>query len=97
MDKYIPLTKAITALYKLEEVRDAEWGAKRFTTEDIENLFEESVEEDVAPIYHGKWLYFLSSWENIEYLQCSVCKKNVKGKYKYKYCPNCGAKMDGES
>lgn len=52
---------------------------------------------DAAPVVHGRWLR-----ENIRpksYLRvCSMCKKTAyfcgEG-CSYKYCPNCGAKMDG--
>ena len=56
---------------------------------------------DVAPVVHGYW-----KWETkIEpqaqnRLYCSVCDNEclAKGDYyeKSKYCPHCGARMDGE-
>lgn len=45
---------------------------------------------DVAPVVHGRWL------KQDNYNCCSVCKQSV-ARYCvrwYKYCPNCGAKMD---
>lgn len=47
---------------------------------------------DVAPVVHGRWVYSC---------QCSVCGDrhgpyNSRHKPYYNYCPNCGAKMDGE-
>ena len=52
---------------------------------------------DAVPVVHGQWLR-----ENIRpksYLRvCSMCKKTAyfcgEG-CSYKYCPNCGARMDG--
>lgn len=85
MTKYIELDAAINACYDgFADCRD-----------DCAANIKAIPAADVALVKHGRWLYFLSSWENIEYLQCSICKKNIKGKYKYKYCPHCGAKMDG--
>ena len=44
---------------------------------------------DVAPVRHGRWdLDMSGAW-------CSVCGEYSEGEYIY--CPNCGARMDGES
>ena len=44
---------------------------------------------DVAPIRHGRWDCDISgAW-------CSVCGEYSEGEWNY--CPNCGAKMDGEN
>ena len=51
---------------------------------------------DVAPVVHGEWIV-----EGQE-VYCSKCKKisgyNWNGASAFsKFCPNCGARMDGES
>ena len=54
---------------------------------------------DVAPVRYGKWI----EYSRPHYFKCSECKcivpykkaMVIDGKRKYKYCPNCGAKMDG--
>ena len=63
---------------------------------------------DVAPVVHGRWVYNPNGMDwNLGAWQCSVCKcnnNNLPGNDKYNpyifqgsnYCPNCGAKMDGE-
>lgn len=57
----------------------------------------------ITPVVHGRWI--LSEYE---YLTCSACGKSYFTGYEslakaidhlkyaggYKYCPNCGAKMD---
>ena len=52
---------------------------------------------DVAPVVHGKWefrpFYNGTSRGAIE---CSLCKCAFEGSVGFNYCPNCGAKMDGE-
>jgi hypothetical protein len=60
---------------------------------------------DVSEVVHGEWLYFVGDYVTAE---CSVCGEcydpldyNDKEhfdmfKQLYKYCPNCGAKMDGD-
>lgn len=54
---------------------------------------------DVAPVRRGEWV-LLDECSN-EGVYCSICHKKVykteyaNQKLKSKYCPNCGAKMDG--
>lgn len=43
---------------------------------------------DVAPVAHGQWV-------GVGYDKCSVCGGFELGRTKY--CPNCGARMDGVS
>ena len=50
---------------------------------------------DVAPVRHGRW-----GVDGV-YVICSVCKRFtlspiIKQIPTFKYCPNCGAKMDLE-
>ena len=46
---------------------------------------------DVAPVLHGRWVA-----SHDEFYSCSICKYPVYvGWNQTKYCPNCGAKMDG--
>jgi hypothetical protein len=49
---------------------------------------------DVQPVKHGRW-------EDCEIrgslaMRCSVCGNDSGVLYNYAYCPNCGARMDGE-
>ena len=49
---------------------------------------------DVAPVQHGKWLY--GDYYDIGDV-CSECDWDSKMTHpSYRYCPNCGAKMDEE-
>ena len=56
---------------------------------------------DVALVMHGHWV----EYPQAHYFKCSECKCTVPykkamaigGKQKYKYCPNCGAKMDKQN
>ena len=48
---------------------------------------------DVAPVRHGRWVPFHSTAAgDIQY--CSACE--IGCTWKPNYCPNCGAKMDGD-
>lgn len=51
---------------------------------------------DVAPVVHGKW-----EWVNEDRYRCDRCEQittvdECMGKPNYNFCPNCGARMDGE-
>ena len=55
---------------------------------------------DVAPVRHGRWedwwpgIGLIMTGEEMLY-RCSVCDAKYST-VENKYCPNCGAKMDGE-
>ena len=49
---------------------------------------------DVAPVVHGKWGDSIAKYGILRH-KCSVCNKYSH--MAYNYCPNCGAKMDGET
>lgn len=46
---------------------------------------------DVEPVRHGYWGEY-TSWMVV----CSLCGKHT-AKHNFKYCPNCGAKMDEDT
>lgn len=52
---------------------------------------------DAEPVRHGKWLKNDGSYrfDKNAYPKCSVCGGVEFLGYRKKYCPNCGAKMDG--
>ena len=60
---------------------------------------------DAVEVVHGEWINdvvagfspfddSLPIW--IDVMQCSVCKEYIDGSHPKNYCPNCGAKMDGD-
>ena len=54
--------------------------------------------EDVAPVVHGKWIVTNCIQDYVS-ITCSACNfkwRNRRYMQYQKYCPNCGAKMDGE-
>lgn len=66
---------------------------------------------DVAPVVHGRWLPSESDFDDDDTLfdvedwrdwQCSACHTDIcyedpmERRFLPKFCPNCGARMDGE-
>lgn len=56
---------------------------------------------DVAPVVHGRWIGApLCGNDNCKCSECGSWHNihaNLRGKITQKYCPNCGARMDGGS
>jgi len=55
---------------------------------------------DVQPVRHGHWIHDgLDIPHGVDWMRCSECGK--RDKYcpatMTNYCPNCGAKMEGET
>ena len=48
---------------------------------------------DVAPVIHGHWETIFDELWNYGFEKCSACGDKY-GSFTYRYCPNCGAKMD---
>ncbi len=62
----------------------------------------ESCTVDAVEVVHGEWAIFEDGWNSEVIYECSVCKEafvTLDGEPMEKlwnYCPNCGAKMDGD-
>lgn len=58
---------------------------------------------DVAPVRHGKWAHsrYENCSEQFEIVKCSCCGHEAYAMAFYvrggNYCPNCGARMDGDA
>lgn len=55
---------------------------------------------DVAPVVHGRWEYIPQTLNTLSQFRCPFCRwwsldPSIDGAYNY--CPNCGARMDGDS
>lgn len=50
-------------------------------------------EDDIAIVRHGRWKISCDGY----YPYCSVCREEPKGGTMTPYCPNCGARMDGDA
>lgn len=75
-------------------------------TDRIREIVKDAPTVDAEPVRHGKWIKtFRYIGENVNTGEpeeiyahdCSICGWHTgnQGKY-FNYCPNCGAKMDGD-
>lgn len=48
---------------------------------------------DAEPVRYGKWRLIHDSYDRVKEYNCSNCDTNAV--QRHRYCPNCGAKMDG--
>ena len=64
-----------------------------YLTTQIRGMLMDIPSADVAPVRHGRW-EVIDEEEPRRY-GCSECKR--LSWHMENYCPNCGAKMDGES
>lgn len=95
MAEYIEREAAIDAIMKVY-VRTAGYKARERVFEAEEAVHRLPV-ADVAPVVHGRWI------EDSDYLKCPECSVMVMWDFvffddigNWNYCPNCGAKMDGD-
>lgn len=89
MDKYIECGTAIAKLTALEVINP------NATMTDAKRLLADMPATDVAPVVHGRWIPAEYPFED-EYQDCSNCGYKAVWGFRYNYCPNCGAKMDGD-
>lgn len=86
-------------LYGIEKLLDTDVVRKSKTASWLMDQFLHDIKEspaaDVVPVVHGKWI--LKHIGAGHYWECSVCHKNpcIYVTNDTKFCPNCGAKMDG--
>ena len=72
--------------------KDVLWITKETGAWETQNRVRELPAADVAPVVHGRWIA-----SHDEFCACSICKYPVYvGWNQTNYCPNCGAKMNGE-
>lgn len=97
MIDYIKRSDAINAVYEEWE----EWiyydGSGREIASDTEDALCRLDAEDVAPVRHGMWEdYEENTWQCSECGELFYLEDGTPQENEYRYCPNCGAKMDGE-
>lgn len=98
MADLISKTAAIECAIDVVGVCAGGWNPNR--EEYIRKHFEKLPAVDAVPVVHGRWIY--ESEGMGDYSHCSDCGCRVHGgrisdlSARYKFCPNCGAKMKDE-
>ena len=98
VSRYIDADDLEKAIYKWMPKDQETWMDSEIPP--IENLvvsimmtIEEQETIDAEPVRHGKWIRWREN--GIKRCKCSECFTSY-GNMDTPYCPNCGAKMDGE-
>ena len=80
-------------------------GLGSIIAETIVRFLKKQPTVDAVEVVHGRWTHdavqtcglfddSLPVW--VDVMQCSVCNEYIEGSHGTNYCPNCGAKMDGD-
>lgn len=81
---------------KTDAIHVSRYAAK--TGKDVAGYIEHLPAADVVEVVHGEWIVDRAFGNDVmsgeQMVICSVCGKGIFWG-KQKYCPNCGAKMDG--
>ena len=93
-------TRLIDANVLLESGIYAEYGYNDnglllIPMRDVINSIRNAPTIDAEPVRHGRWIYGITL--NHEWRKCSECLVSQDIFGCFTYCPNCGAKMDGEA
>lgn len=95
MTEYIEKEALMVALCK-EIIGDGDYyNGKDDMQDEIRDMVSRFPAADVAPVRHGEWEIVVGSNGN-EYMVCTCCRVSQDLTGVFTYCPNCGAKMDGE-
>ena len=76
-------------------------GDKLVSVDAMKSFIKNRPAADVSQVRHGEWLRADDDWNSLTTIQCSLCNEewcfetdDDVSLLNYKYCPNCGAKMD---
>lgn len=94
MAEYIKREAAIKAMEKADYTLIAS-DADSCKADYLREIIESVPIADVAPVRHGRWEQTEAPFMN-ECEDCSVCGYRTVWGHRFNYCPNCGAKMDGD-
>lgn len=97
MDEYIK-RKAALALVKPDAPEDEKAAVTIATAKKlVRSIVLRTPAADVAPVVHSYWEHKITSYGEIV-SSCHNCKYPVSQFWELaKYCPNCGARMDGDA
>ena len=102
MTDYIKRTDAVKIAEKYGLADGSVLGRHTGLADCIARDISELPAADVAEVVHGEWLRSDDDWNSLTTIQCSCCGEewcfetdDDVSLLNYKYCPNCGARMDG--
>lgn len=85
------------ALIEIERREALMVGDKRVSVDEMKSFIKNRPAADVAPVVHGRWIYEAETLFTLSGYCCSVCRRprwlSPDVPEAFKYCPNCGAKM----
>ena len=94
-DEYISRAEAL-ADFEACNAENPNWTPQR-----VKTLLLRQPAADVAEMVHGEWLRVDDDWNSLTTIQCPICSEewyfetdDDVSLLNYKYCPNCGARMD---
>lgn len=70
-----------------------------FDALDMVAAAEQQAQNAPEPVVHGRWFKFKETDSCYVHMRCSVCSaywSDPSHADHFRYCPNCGAKMEGE-
>ena len=85
----------MTEYIERKAIRDALYDADAITMSGVK-ILNQFPAADVTPVQHARWERVIPSKSAAKWstrVSCSNC--HSAGYAHHKYCPNCGAKMDG--
>lgn len=92
MARYIDADKLIAYLHREDfHTPDERWKPES----EFANIIEATPTADVEEVRHGHWEYNRHQAPNEKLYFCSLCAYGESDYGMDKYCPHCGAKMDG--
>ena len=72
-----------------------------FPADDAKEIVDQMPTVDAVEVVHGEWIRGLDEYD-VEFIECPLCGgefydgDNDTFDKPYNYCPNCGAKMEGD-
>ena len=107
MARYIDADKLLRKSFRIEGHFDLPSGKAQNFSAICDTEIINFPTADVAPVIHGHWEVFGGTITNVDrngecssetIYECSACRWDCQceNRITWAYCPNCGAKMDGD-
>lgn len=80
----------------IENIIESIPDLRKFSTKTVGEVIDNTPTVDAVPVRHGKWINRWSGCGSVWLEQsCSECGLTFEDEpHEYKYCPNCGARME---